>query len=192
MEQKGWAMWPCSEREGALRWKFQPHCLLSRLLSVSGPQFPRLYNGDSKAQLSRADVLPGTLCARHLTPGCCQNFCCWAGGGGRQPLLPGPLELMQARAGGGWRRAGPAGPTPRGREKARSGGLTDVLWLRDELENSEIGCHHHLHLPSLRPKTGPPCSGVGPGRAATTVPSPLPHPRGARLQALGQTSCWAP
>jgi len=61
-------MWPCSEREGALRWKFQPHCLLSRLLSVSGPQFPRLYNGDSKAQLSRADVLPGTLCARHLTP----------------------------------------------------------------------------------------------------------------------------
>lgn len=58
----GAGRWSCRESEQAPRWNLQPHHLL-RCSSVSGPEFPHLYNGDSKAHVSGETV-------RHEMP-CC-------------------------------------------------------------------------------------------------------------------------
>lgn len=79
-----------------------------------------------------------------------------------------------------------AGPNAEGWGDAWSGGFNDVLWLGDERENSEIRCHHHLHQPSLRPKTSPPTFSGGAWQGGNNRPFTPATPLGAaRLQALG-------
>lgn len=136
------------------------------------------------------------------------RLCGWSGCWGQKPSRPGPLEPMQARAVGGQRRAGTAGPNAKGQGGSavwRSGGVTAVLQLGDALGNSEIHCNHHDHKPSLRPMTRPRTQGDGawqggsnspfapaspPGRLSCSTgdktPPGLPQAAGGTAQLLGQ------
>lgn len=67
---------------------------------------------------------------------------------GKNAVLPGPLELRQ-EAGQCWEKEE---TDPRARKEGLSGSFPEVLPLGNELENSEISCHHHHHQPSLRPR----------------------------------------